>query len=565
MEKESQTKIYLNGNEGIDSIIDSLKQHSAKEIVLVVPKDCLLLRDVESLKELKRKAEGLGKNISIVISDNSKDISIKSGNNVSTKIKVSVNSPLKKKREEAKSESRRKNNRIKMFDIIKKIEKTGSDVNYEDRKKEIFAKKIGDKDSDSSFEKKYERDELNKIYLHRNKTSSKSNEKEVIIVPCLVSKLLTVFIFICLVTAIISAAFILPKADIAIVLKTESATYDFEVEVDKFVDEVDILNNKIPARKIEVVNEKTGNYQTTGRKHVSKKASGEILVFNKYSYAPQRIISNTRFLSKEGKLFRIKGPIVIPGLSKKEGSYIPGQVSVMVYADKPGEEYNIEPTSFTLPGLQGSAKYSKIYAKSSKAMTGGINREVAYFSESDYIRAKEDLVKAVGKKNDEDFLNRISDSDILLERKNENEVVKLDKNIEISDIADNFQMTVSIETIGFLINKKDIDDFVAKKMSSKVTKDRNVIEGSIRYTVEDIRKDRNGKVIIPIHASQMSVAKIDVDKMKREISRKNDQELEKYFLNIDEIKSTNVSFWPFWVKSIPSSYDKINITVLAQD
>jgi len=565
MEKESQTKIYLNGNEGIDSIIDSLKQHSAKEIVLVVPKDCLLLRDVESLKELKRKAEGLGKNISIVISDNSKDISIKSGNNVSTKIKVSVNSPLKKKREEVKSESRRKNNRIKMFDIIKKIEKTGSDVNYEDRKKEIFAKKIGDKDSDSSFEKKYERDELNKIYLHRNKTSSKSNEKEVIIVPCLVSKLLTVFIFICLVTAIISAAFILPKADIAIVLKTESATYDFEVEVDKFVDEVDILNNKIPARKIEVVNEKTGNYQTTGRKHVSKKASGEILVFNKYSYAPQRIISNTRFLSKEGKLFRIKGPIVIPGLSKKEGSYIPGQVSVMVYADKPGEEYNIEPTSFTLPGLQGSAKYSKIYAKSSKAMTGGINREVAYFSESDYIRAKEDLVKAVGKKNDEDFLNRISDSDILLERKNENEVVKLDKNIEISDIADNFQMTVSIETIGFLINKKDIDDFVAKKMSSKVTKDRNVIEGSIRYTVEDIRKDRNGKVIIPIHASQMSVAKIDVDKMKREISRKNDQELEKYFLNIDEIKSTNVSFWPFWVKSIPSSYDKINITVLAQD
>jgi hypothetical protein len=85
--------------------------------------------------------------------------------------------------------------------------------------------------------------------------------------------------------------------------------------------------------------------------------------------------------------------------------------------------------------------------------------------------------------------------------------------------------------------------------------------GSREYEIGEVNKDENKKIFIPVSVSQDSIAKIDVDKIKSEIAGKDESELRKYFTSINGIKSTDIGFWPFWVKSIPSSLDKINITI----
>lgn len=99
----------------------------------------------------------------------------------------------------------------------------------------------------------------------------------------------------------------------------------------------------------------------SGEEDVSVKASGTIVVYNTTA-TPQKLIATTRFATPDGKEYRIPQAITIPAK---------GSIETVVNADKPGAEYNIGMSDFTVPGLKGDARFSSIYARSKTAMSGG--------------------------------------------------------------------------------------------------------------------------------------------------------------------------------------------------
>jgi hypothetical protein len=113
----------------------------------------------------------------------------------------------------------------------------------------------------------------------------------------------------------------------------------------------------------------------TGSQDVETKAQGSVTVYNDYSTSPVKLIASTRFETPDGLIFRVPDAIVIPG---KTGS-TPGQVSVTLFADQSGQQYNVGPVSrFTVPGLQSTpAMYSNIYAQSTASTTGGFSGQQA--------------------------------------------------------------------------------------------------------------------------------------------------------------------------------------------
>ena len=124
----------------------------------------------------------------------------------------------------------------------------------------------------------------------------------------------------------------------------------------------------------------------TGISSGGQKSSGKITVYNNYSNAPQKLIVNTRFEAKDGKVFRIKEPIVVPGM---------GITETTVYADQAGEAYNIEPTDFTLPGLKGGPRFGKVFAKSKTAMIGGTSGNTMVVKKEDIEKAKISLSEKI--------------------------------------------------------------------------------------------------------------------------------------------------------------------------
>src|SRR3989338_7651964 len=108
--------------------------------------------------------------------------------------------------------------------------------------------------------------------------------------------------------------------------------------------------------------------KSEGKEHAEEKASGTIEVFNEYGTASIRLIKNTRFATESGLVFSVPATVVVPG---KKGTK-PGSVTVTVFADQAGSEYNVGPSRFTLPGLKTTPDmYAKVYARSYAPMTGG--------------------------------------------------------------------------------------------------------------------------------------------------------------------------------------------------
>ncbi len=131
----------------------------------------------------------------------------------------------------------------------------------------------------------------------------------------------------------------------------------------------------------------TTSVTATGVKPVSRPASGVITIYNSFGTESQRLIANTRFEAQDGKIYRIRDSITVPGAIKAaNGTLTPGSISATVYADSPGVEYNRTETRFTIPGFKGDPRYTAFYAEG-KAITGG-------FVGSEPAVAASDLAKA---------------------------------------------------------------------------------------------------------------------------------------------------------------------------
>lgn len=150
----------------------------------------------------------------------------------------------------------------------------------------------------------------------------------------------------------------------------------------------------------------------TETKEVERRAQGEIIIYNDYKTSPQRLIKNTRFETPEGLIYRIPESVVVPGQTNEGGELVPGSVEAIVYADNPGDEYNVDRTDFTLPGFKGSAEFESYYARSKTPMTGGYIGTVQTISEEEFENAKEELrnrmtselMETVGAKKPEGFI-----------------------------------------------------------------------------------------------------------------------------------------------------------------
>ncbi|HVW82742.1 MAG TPA: baseplate J/gp47 family protein [Candidatus Paceibacterota bacterium] len=146
------------------------------------------------------------------------------------------------------------------------------------------------------------------------------------------------------------------------------------------------VSGSLPFQIITAQKSATQTVPANGTKSVSTSAKGIIVISNTQSKA-QTLINSTRFETPTGLIFRIHAAVTIPAGGSK---------SVTVYADQPGADYNIAPTSFTVPGLQGTPQFNEVTAKSSGPMTGGASGVVPVVDSAIESSAQSSLASSLG-------------------------------------------------------------------------------------------------------------------------------------------------------------------------
>ena len=363
------------------------------------------------------------------------------------------------------------------------------------------------------------------------------------------------------VLVVLAISSVFSGATISIVPKQEIV--DFDAYFTAFAKDSE-NNGGVPFEvfTIEDVGSKTtSNFE---EKDVEQKASGEIIVFNTYDSANQRLVKNTRFETSDGLIYRIQKSLIVPGRTVRDGEIVPGSAVATVYADSPGEEYNRDLTDFTIPGFKGTDRFSKFYARSKTRMTGGFSGQMKVIDdfERDLLSADIRFDKEAELK--EKLYSEIPEGYVLF-----NGGIYIDFESQPNvDMGDSVAVVEKVIVNAVLFNIKELSNYVAKNVMSDYS------SGNIEIrNIEDLNFEiEDGEDVLPVEDSSFSfnlngIANFmwvfDEAQLKEDFVGKTKKSTNGILANYEGIVEAEASISPFWKIKFPKNIDRIKIKINA--
>lgn len=610
---------YIDADEEISSVIDRLNKSVSPENYFVVPKRAIFLQSIVNLKLLKREADKLGKHLVIVTQDEiGASMAKRSGLEVKHTIEgleskeiedvfhadekgqelnffdseIVINEGLSRKNrlnavgssdffdvvESSKGKNHKTQNVIKSQ--VKKVSINGvssaekevkySGKNVEHRQMNGLLKgglethkypgSLRNGKIDPSKEKV-----LEKMFSSAN-ISKKNLTQKPLGVSTLTKKILMGFIVLCFVAfAGVATYLFLPSAKIIITPNITTEKSDLVVYVNS--ENSQVAENNIPIRVIDKEDKLSLSYDVVGGGGgggvgAGKKAHGKVVIYNEYDGSAQTLIATTRLESSDGKIFRLAKNVVVPGMITVGSEVKPGAIEAEVVADQAGSEFNMAPTSFTVPGFKGGPKYAKFSAKSTESFVGGSSEGASMqtaVTQKDIDNAKQKTETALKEKIRQVIKDELKSDEILLDQNEKISIIKTGTNAKVGDLANMFNYDVSISIRALVFSEDNIKAVIEDSVS-----DNQNLRGStwdiskIEYGTSVADFDKN-TLELKVHSEISITPNIDIEKIKGELLGKKDDQLSVVLKNYSSIKTVNIEFQPTIVSRIPQYASRVSI------
>jgi hypothetical protein len=338
-----------------------------------------------------------------------------------------------------------------------------------------------------------------------------------------------------------------------------------DIKVSAEVDEVDIDNNIVSAEFFEIEKEISQEFLTTGQSFEEGKAQGVIRVYN--SHNPPKsmtLVVKTRFLSSGGsKYFKALERISIPAAKLENKKIVPSFVDIKVEAMESGEEYNIGPSNFSIPGLVGSSYYYTIHGESDSAMKGGFKNEVKIVNTQDIENAKKSLEEVLLNEAQNSLTESLPENFVLLSSAIFEQKIESSCSEKVGAQVSKFVCQGKIKVKYLVFNESFIKEISKKIILSKLSESDQAIEESLEVEYLNNRIDTNKEeMTIDIKILLNTYKNIDKQSLKSQILGKTQEEIKNIvFINFSTIEKIKVKFWPFWIRETSSNLNKIKIKI----
>lgn len=300
----------------------------------------------------------------------------------------------------------------------------------------------------------------------------------------------------------------------------------------------------------------------TGQEFIERSARGTITVYNDHSAKSERLIARTRFETPDGRVYRIEKAISVPG---KTGE-TPGTLEVEVVADEVGAEYNIEEgaeVTFTIPGLQGDARYANMYAKLKTPITGG-------FSGIQKSASEKDIETAVRAVRDEASANLVA----LLQEQVPPEYVLFDDAIvlgferEPGDASggngDDYVVKGTATAYGVVFNRESLSSLIARRELEGYDGSALLVENLDTIEFDFLNKEayipgETDQIVFNISGPVRFVWQYDQETLLAKLLGVKKTEFQQVFLAFPAIKRAESKLSPSWRRYLPDEPEKIDI------
>lgn len=296
----------------------------------------------------------------------------------------------------------------------------------------------------------------------------------------------------------------------------------------------------------------------SGEEYVGEVLSGRVKIINNYSRS-QALVATTRLFSPDNKLFRIKEAVNVPAGS---------EVWVDIYTDKPGNEFAIKATTFSIPGLWVGLQ-DKIYAKSEEAFVFEQKKQ-KYVRASDISLAEKELAN--------DLLS-------LLETEIKQEKIKLEaemgielEHVYLQNGSNDLKIEAKVDEKKESFSAKGQASFIvvyfSKEEAIKLANSRlnlllpsgkkllNFDTENIIYNLESFDLEAESATIKSSFSGKM-ILKAEGELIRKEsLVNLNIEQLNTYLRDQSDVKSFTLKFRPSFIKKAPSLVDRIKINIV---
>lgn len=362
----------------------------------------------------------------------------------------------------------------------------------------------------------------------------------------LIALLVWMFVFAPAATIVITASTTPAPVNSAITLGGTAAT-DFKKGV--------VTSVVQQMQKDEVV-----EFTATGQKDVGEKASGKMKI-SKLSQTAYSVPAGTRLTSSNGPAFLTDTAVTIPASTPCFPSYCAQSVNVDVTAAASGTSSN---------GITGSASGPDgISGSFLGATSGGTSKVATVVTAADIDRATGQLVGASTDSQKSELKKKFANGEIVIDSS-----FTVDRGVAVStpavdtEAADGkAKLTVPTTYSIQAVPKTDLDSYLRAYLESKLDsngKQKVYSSGVDGASINNYQK--NGDVATAAVIATGSVGPvIDEAAIKEEVKGQRYGEVQQSLESMNGVKSVDVQFSYFWVRTVPNNTDKITIQFKVQD
>ena len=358
--------------------------------------------------------------------------------------------------------------------------------------------------------------------------------------------------------------FAFPKFELTLYPKVNSISLGkIDLVADTTITEVDTTARKAPAIIIDIDRTLSQDYPASGSKNVQVRAHGTVVIMNNLDSSPRRLVQNTRLQDPTGKIFRLSQGITIPGANVSGGKVVPASVNALVVADQPGDTYNIGPTTFRIPGFQGTPKYDGYTAKSDTTFTGGFTGLSKVITPDDLASASQDLTKRVVDELRADLDAKVpADPDFLAPPGSRETVITSVNQPKAGEAGDRFTLTVSGRGRVLAIKKSDVRALV---LSQAIPGADASMKTPILQNDLVISASGPGTPASPSHLTISGALRYYHEPKARELidvlKTSTPKKAEAYLHGREEIDSFSIKRFPLWLWFIPGRASGLTVTI----
>lgn len=542
-------QIYLDADDDITDIINKLDHIESERVALIPPKRSTTLQSVVNLKLLRKAAESSDNELVLV----TKDPVI---TNVASQLKLltAPNLETEPAVPEPKSSQPLPSNTI---DDTQAEEVTGAGATVAAEGNNEAAgtstEQAGAAPSSKPGEQASEKDKPK----NSQNVPDFSRFKKWLLIGLLV--LLAVGAF--LAWALLFA----PRATVSIEGLTRDVRTSSQFQVDPSAENSDYEERLVAGEMNRESRTLSTQFEATGEDTIGERATGEVVIVNCETFEDESITitSGTALTAANGLVYRAVEDTVIPGSSSdgpNESCNEEGHENVPVEADEIGEEYNISPTDYTVEGYDSE----NVYSDGSTEMTGGESEDVTIVTESDAQEARQSLLEEERDNAEEALRGEFNEDMYVLDASLTSKVDEVNVTPAVGEEAEEATLVLEVTYTLLAVEREAMEDLLETMYRSEINAEEGLglIESGLDEAEIIARETADA---FEISAEGVLGPDVREDELREELAGMEYGEAVETVEAIPNVTDVVIDLSPFWVSSVPSDTDKIDINFTIAD